>query len=243
MWSSVPGAERADDLVEAGADPGHLGLGDPGVDAHRRDQVVHGAGRDAVDVGLHHHRVQGLVDAPSGFEDRREERALAELGDPQLDVTGLGRQHPRPVTVAFGDPGVGAFVAVRRRSARSPRPRSAPATPPATDVTDQIHAVTGTERIQQLGQGRLGQGHRWFSFSACLVVHTEDPADGPYLTSTRRTSNPTTPRDAPSTMPPNGLPPGTGRHAVWWASHDSQGHVMTGSPSVRSKDERRFGGS
>ena len=28
-------------------------------------------------------------------------------------------------------------------------------------LTDQIHAVTGAERLEQLGQGRLGQGHRW----------------------------------------------------------------------------------
>src|SRR3954453_21258634 len=52
------GPERGDDLVEAGADPGHLGLGDPGVDAQRGDQVVDAAGRDAADVGLHHHRIQ-----------------------------------------------------------------------------------------------------------------------------------------------------------------------------------------
>ena len=91
-----PGAERADDLVQAGADPRDLGLGDPGVDAQRLDQVVDAAGRDAVDVGLHHHRVQRLVDPAAGLEDRREERALAQLGDPQLDVAGLGGQQPRP---------------------------------------------------------------------------------------------------------------------------------------------------
>jgi hypothetical protein len=27
-------------------------------------------------------------------------------------------------------------------------------------VADQIHAVTGTERVQELGHGRLRQGHR-----------------------------------------------------------------------------------
>jgi hypothetical protein len=26
--------------------------------------------------------------------------------------------------------------------------------------TDQVDAVTGAERLEQLGQGRLGQGHR-----------------------------------------------------------------------------------
>jgi hypothetical protein len=71
-----PGAERPDALVEPGADPGDLGLRDPGG-AHRDHQVLHAAGRDAVDVGLHHHRIQRLVDATARFEDRGEERSAA----------------------------------------------------------------------------------------------------------------------------------------------------------------------
>ena len=89
------GAERADDLVEPGADPRHLRLGDPRVDTQRGDQVIDRAGRHAGDVGLHHHRVQRLVDPPARLEDRREERALAQLGDAQLDIAGLGRQQAR----------------------------------------------------------------------------------------------------------------------------------------------------
>ena len=50
----------------------------------------------------------------------------------------------------------------------------------ADRITDQIDAIPGTERLEELGQGRLGQGHRWTSFfDECLAVHTEDPADGP----------------------------------------------------------------
>src|SRR4051794_13415884 len=55
--------------------------------APQRDhQVVDAAGRDAVNVGLHHHRIQRLVDAAARLQDAGEERSLAELGDPQLDV-------------------------------------------------------------------------------------------------------------------------------------------------------------
>ena len=36
--------ERTDLLVEVGADPGDLGLGDPGVDPHGCDQVVDSSG-------------------------------------------------------------------------------------------------------------------------------------------------------------------------------------------------------
>src|SRR4051794_15052511 len=61
---------------------------------------------------LHHHRIQGLVDPAAGFEDGREERALPQFRDPQLDVAGLGRQQLRAGTVAFGHPVLAAFIAV-----------------------------------------------------------------------------------------------------------------------------------
>ena len=105
------GPKSGDDLVQTGADARHLRLGDARVDTQRGDQIVHGSGRDAGDVGLHHHRVQRLIDAATGFEDQWEERALAQLRDAQVDVTRLGRQRPRPGAIAFGDPCVGAFVA------------------------------------------------------------------------------------------------------------------------------------
>ena len=96
----------------------HLGLGDPGVDAHRLHQVIDGAGRDAVDVGLHHHRVQGLIDPATRLEDLREERALAQLRDPHVQVAGLGRQHPATVPVAVRDPLRRSVPSAPRRSPR-----------------------------------------------------------------------------------------------------------------------------
>jgi hypothetical protein len=153
------GAERPDDLVEAGADARHLGLGDPRFDAQRGDQVVDGAGGHAVDVGLDHHRVQGLVDAAARFQDRRKERALAELGDAQLDVAGLGRHQPGPGAVAVRDPGVGAFIAggadLLARFGLDQLLHHQ-----ANGIAHEVDALAGTERVQQLGQDRLGQGHR-----------------------------------------------------------------------------------
>jgi len=43
-----------------------------------------------VHVRLHHHRIQRLVDPAARLEDRGEEGTLAQLRDPQLDITGLG---------------------------------------------------------------------------------------------------------------------------------------------------------
>jgi hypothetical protein len=83
------GAKRADDLIEPGADPRHLGLGDARVDSHRLDQVINRAGGDAMHEGLHHHRVVRLVDAPARLEDRRNERAVAQFRDLVVIQPGL----------------------------------------------------------------------------------------------------------------------------------------------------------
>ena len=49
--------------VELAADPADLGLGDPGFDTEGSDQVVDLAGADALDPGLHDHRMQRDIDA------------------------------------------------------------------------------------------------------------------------------------------------------------------------------------
>jgi hypothetical protein len=100
-----------------------------------------------VDVGLHHHRVQRLVDAAAGLEGDREERPLAQLRDPQLDVAGLGGQHPAPVAVALSDTVIGELIQcgadpfggleLDQLLERD-----------ADRIADQIHAITGTERLE-----------------------------------------------------------------------------------------------
>ena len=44
---------------------------DPGSDTERGHQVVDRAGRDALDLGLHHHRGQRHIDATSGFQGHK----------------------------------------------------------------------------------------------------------------------------------------------------------------------------
>ncbi len=191
------GAERAHGLVQPGADPRDLGLGDPRVDAHRLDQVVDTAGGDALDVGLHHHRIQRLVDAAAGLEDHRKERPLAELGDPHTDVAGLGSDQPRTRPVAVGGPRLGALV-TNRADLLGGFGFDELLHHHPDRLTDKIHALTGTEHLEQLGQGRLGQGHRWFSFSACLAVtHRRSRRWPPTSRRPAGPQIPTTPRDAP----------------------------------------------
>jgi hypothetical protein len=58
---------------------------------------------------------------------------------------------------------------------------------------NEINSFPGAQRVEQLGQDRLRQGHRCFSFSAYLAVHTENHADGPTTWWTPpATSKPTT---------------------------------------------------
>ena len=109
----APSPERLDHLVEPRADARHLRLRYPRLRAQRGHQIIHRAGGHPGDVGLHDDRVQGPVDAPARLEHRRQQRALAQLGDPQLDVAGLGGQQPRPVPVALIHTSVAALIAPR----------------------------------------------------------------------------------------------------------------------------------
>ena len=200
MWSKGRVRNAPTTSSSWATDPRHLGLGDAGVGAERDHQIVDAAGRDAVDVGLHHHRIQGLVDPAAGFEDGREERALPQFRDPQLDVAGLGRQQLRAGAVAFGHPVLAAFVAVGADHARGFELDQL-LQHGADRLADHVNAVAGAERVQQLRQGRLGQGHRWISFSVSLGRFTPKiPPMAAYITQPRRwTSNPTTTGDSPLT--------------------------------------------
>ena len=126
----------------------------PGVDAQRGDQVVDLARRDAVDVGLHDHRPQRPVDAPPRLQQGREEAALAELGDVQLDVARLGRQQAGAGAVAVGRSVVGPLVA-----AGADRLVGLELDELLGDealcLADEVDAATGADGVEQLGQGRL----------------------------------------------------------------------------------------
>jgi hypothetical protein len=70
---SVP--ERANLAVEVGADPGDLALADAAVGTQGFDEVVDLSGADPVQVGLHDHHEQRLIDPAAPFQQRREERS------------------------------------------------------------------------------------------------------------------------------------------------------------------------
>ena len=102
-----------------------LALADP-LHAHGADQVVHRAGRDALDVGLLDHRRQRLLGGPAGLQEGREVGAAPQLRDPQLDRAGPGLPVALAVAVALVGP-VGAALAMggAAQRPRSPAPSAA----------------------------------------------------------------------------------------------------------------------
>jgi hypothetical protein len=96
--------ERRDLLVQVGTDPGDLALGDAAVSTQRPHQIVDLASGDAVQIRLHDHREQRLIDPAAPLQQRGKERPGPQLGNAQLQIPGRCRQHPGPVAVALGQP-------------------------------------------------------------------------------------------------------------------------------------------
>ena len=90
-------------VVDLLAQPRDLALGDAGP-AHRLDQIVDRAGRDALDIGLLDHRRQRLLGHPARLEEARKVAALAQLRDAQLHRAGARLPVPVAIAVALGEP-------------------------------------------------------------------------------------------------------------------------------------------
>ncbi len=155
----APSPEGGHLTVQAGADAGHLALGDPAGGSEGGDEVVDLAGGHAVHVGLHHHREQGPVDSAAPLQDRGEEAALAQLRDLQLHIARLRCQQPVTVTVALGGARLGALVAAGADVLG--RLRLDQGLQHELDaLADHVDVATSADRVQQLVHVRLGQRHR-----------------------------------------------------------------------------------
>ena len=162
------GPERSELFVELGTDPADLGFRDAGLKAEGRHQVVDLPGRDPVHVGLHNHGEQGPVDPAPTFQDAREEAALAELGDLQIDVAGLGREQSVPGAVALGRAGTRPLESIGsdlggRLGVDQGLEHHLDA--PAHDVD----VSAGADSVEQFVQVTIGNGH-WVSPWLSLLV-------------------------------------------------------------------------
>jgi len=97
LLTQRPVAEGGDFGVEVLADPRDLAFGDPRIRAEGLDQVVDLAGGGAVQIGLHHHREQALIDpaAPlvqSGKNDPERSLGIRYSKSPAIVVMVRGRE-------------------------------------------------------------------------------------------------------------------------------------------------------
>ena len=156
-------------LVHLGTDPRDLARGEPGLDSQSGHQVVDLAGGDSVDVGLDHHGVEGLVDAPAPLEHAREERAGTQFGDLEVHVTGLGRERARTVPVATGRAGSTSLVGLGAdHLGRLGLDEGL--IEEADHLAHQVKVGTLSQRVEQLGWVKIVVGHR--SFLSCLAMDT-----------------------------------------------------------------------
>jgi hypothetical protein len=146
-------------LIKVGTDAADLALADAAVSPKGPDQVVDLAGGHAVQIGLHHHREQGLVDPATAFQQRGEERPGPQLGDAQFQIPGGGRQQPRAVAVALGRPFRCALVG-GGADHRGELGLDEGLVDGLGGLTDAVIDLRGRECVQDLQQCRLVKGHR-----------------------------------------------------------------------------------
>jgi hypothetical protein len=208
-----PVPERLQVTVELGADPRHLALADPGTHAEGSDEVVDLASRDAVHVGLHHHREQRPVDPPPPLQQRREEAPFAEPGDLQFQIPCLGRQQARTVPIALRGARVGPFVRCRANEGRG-LGLDQLLKDPLQRHADGVGHLARLERGEQVGQVRLGEGHRRSPLRDPGKEHVETHAGGsphggpttpPTYTTSRDIPTEPDPPEQPSRGPPLGF--------------------------------------
>jgi hypothetical protein len=119
-----------------------------------------------------------LIDASARLENRREEAALAQLRDRQLEVAGLGREHTCAVSVALSEAAVGSFI----RGGADHLGRlglDQLLRQPLGQLTHKINtAIARAQRNNEFGQGRLIKSHRCDLLGSFLQEHTKNHADG-----------------------------------------------------------------
>ena len=96
--------------VDLFTQPRHLALGDAGH-AHRLDQVVDRARRDALDIGLLNDSRQGLLGHAPWLQKAGKVAAPAQLRNAQLDCAGSRLPIPVAVAIALGE-ALGTLLAI-----------------------------------------------------------------------------------------------------------------------------------
>ena len=108
-----------------------------------------------------------------GSKNRREERAFPQFRDAELQVAGLGRQRLRAMPVALIHTRVDTFIAAGT-DCFGGFGLDQLLEHPAGDLADQVGAFADADRVEQVGQVRIGQSHRCVLLDVVLAgTHQE----------------------------------------------------------------------
>jgi hypothetical protein len=110
-------------------------------------------------VGLHDHREQRLINPPAALQQAGEERPSAQLGDAQLQIPSRRGQHPWPVAVALGQP-LGCPLVGGGTDHRGELGLDQGLVDGLGGLADAVVDLCGRECVQDLQQCRLVKGHR-----------------------------------------------------------------------------------
>jgi hypothetical protein len=110
-------------------------------------------------VGLHDHREQGLVDPAAPLQQAGKERPGPQLGDPQLQIPRRGGQHPRAMAVALGQP-LGRPLMWGGTDHRRQLSFDQGLVDRLGGLADAVIHLRGHKCIQDLQQCRLVKSHR-----------------------------------------------------------------------------------
>jgi hypothetical protein len=153
-----PVAPGVDQLIQLGADPRDLRLGDL-LDAHRPGDLIDPPGRHALHVAGHDHTGQRPLGPPAWLQDRGEEAAGAQLGNRQLDRADPGVPVARPIAVALGHPPLGRPLAALGADLGGDLDFHQRLGKGADPFAQEVH-VGAVGLAQQLIQLHLGHDHR-----------------------------------------------------------------------------------
>src|SRR5262249_37403571 len=156
-----PVAERLTLLVEAGADPGDLALGDP--DPERLHHLVDLPGRNAGDLGLLHDRYQSLLAALARAPGSSGRRSCGESSESPA------RSHP-PASARNVTGSRSSASAAPPAPARRAQRRSAPTPPPPSAAAPPRQATRAEHRVLRPRSGSRTTSSAVILLLAAIVV-------------------------------------------------------------------------
>ncbi len=150
-----PGEEGVDPLVNLRAQPRDLAFGDAGR-THGLHEVVHGPGRDPMNIGLLDHGRERLLGRSPRLQERREVGALAQLGNGEVDPACSRVPDPLAIAVSMIEPLGAAHARWRARQVLYLHRHQ----PLGRKGQHRAHEVGISTLLDQLKKGHSVVGHR-----------------------------------------------------------------------------------